>query len=69
MGKGIRPVEPGGDDHVINGGLKKPILDASGLQKLLSCEEVEMGARIGDPIEQVTICATYDPSSSGFEDH
>lgn len=34
-GKGIRPVEPGMDDHVMVGGLKKPILNASAVAKIV----------------------------------
>ncbi|TMW87483.1 hypothetical protein EJD97_019903 [Solanum chilense] len=34
-GKGIRSVEPGLDDHVMVGGLKKPILNASAVAKLV----------------------------------
>ncbi|VFQ65764.1 unnamed protein product [Cuscuta campestris] len=34
-GKGIRSVEPGLDDHVMVGGLKKPILNASAVAKIV----------------------------------
>lgn len=34
-GKGIRSVEPGVDDHVMIGGLKKPILNASAVAKIV----------------------------------
>ncbi|CAN4127683.1 unnamed protein product [Withania somnifera] len=34
-GKGIRSVEPGLDDHIMVGGLKKPILNASAVAKLV----------------------------------
>ncbi|KAL6206141.1 hypothetical protein ACLB2K_023390 [Fragaria x ananassa] len=34
-GKGIRSVEPGLDDHVMVGGLKKPLLNASAIAKIV----------------------------------
>lgn len=34
-GKGVRSVEPGIDDHVMVGGLKKPILNASAVAKIV----------------------------------
>ncbi|KAM1004098.1 hypothetical protein ACFX13_004416 [Malus domestica] len=34
-GKGIRSVEPGFDDHVMVGGLKKPMLNASAIAKIV----------------------------------
>ncbi|GAA0162065.1 hypothetical protein LIER_39339 [Lithospermum erythrorhizon] len=34
-GKGIRSVEPGVDDHVMVGGIKKPILNASAVAKIV----------------------------------
>lgn len=34
-GKGIRSVEPGADDHVMVGGIKKPILNASAVAKIV----------------------------------
>ncbi|OMO63720.1 hypothetical protein CCACVL1_22332 [Corchorus capsularis] len=34
-GKGVRSVEPGLDDHVMVGGLKKPILNASAVAKIV----------------------------------
>ncbi|KAL0443119.1 UNVERIFIED_CONTAM: Pentatricopeptide repeat-containing protein, mitochondrial [Sesamum latifolium] len=34
-GKGIRSVEPGADDHVMVGGLKKPILNISAVAKIV----------------------------------
>ncbi|CAO2826030.1 unnamed protein product [Amaranthus hypochondriacus] len=34
-GKGVRSVEPGIDDHVMSGGIKKPFLNASAVAKLV----------------------------------
>lgn len=34
-GKGVRSVEPGFDDHVMSGGVKKPFLNASAVAKLV----------------------------------
>ncbi|CAI0467914.1 unnamed protein product [Linum tenue] len=47
-GKGVRAVEPGIDDHVMIGGLKKPILNASAVAKIV---EVAKRWRWGPELE------------------
>ncbi|CAN0892233.1 Pentatricopeptide repeat-containing protein At1g79490, mitochondrial [Linum grandiflorum] len=47
-GKGVRSVEPGLDDHVMIGGLKKPILNASAVAKIV---EVAKRWRWGPELE------------------